>query len=84
MSVKHFSRYRAYLFRPGVTVGRWSICGSPAAAGSDSLLSVEEEERSESVRGAALHGACSPSMLCSGDPGVSGLLGHVSNHNQNF
>lgn len=72
------------LFRPGVTVVCRSVCGSAvaaAAAGSNGVLSVEEEEveeGSESVRGAALHSAFSTSMLCSGDPGVTGLLGHVS------
>lgn len=68
------------LFRSGVAAGCWSACGSPvaAAAGSDGVLPEEEEEESESVRGAAPHVACSAIMLCSGDPGLSGLLGHVS------
>lgn len=70
------------LFRPGATVGRWPLCGSSlsAAAGADGVLPVEEEEEegSESVRGAAFSSAFSPSGLCSGDTGVSELPGHVS------
>jgi len=62
-----------WLFRPGVTRGCWSVCGSPAAAGADGVLPVEEEEEeegSESVRGAALYSAVSTSMHCSGYPRV--------------
>lgn len=72
------------LFRPGVAVGCWSASGSPAAAaaGSHGVLPEEEEEGSESVRGAALSSARSTSMLCSDDPGVAGLLGHVSTTKQ--
>ncbi|XP_030256264.1 synaptotagmin-15-like [Sparus aurata] len=50
----------------GVTVGCWSVCGSPVAAASrsDAVLSVEEEEEeegSQSVRGAP-EGAPPPGM----------------------
>ena len=71
------------LFRPGVPAGCRPVCGPPVAAAAqpDVVLSVEEEEEEEeepeSVRGAALYGTPSPSMLCSGDPGVAGLLGRV-------
>lgn len=69
-----------WLFRPGVAVDRRPVCGSPdaAAAGSDSVLSVEEGERPDRIPGAALHSTLSTTMLCSGDPGLAGLLGHVS------
>lgn len=74
------------LLRPGVTLGCWSVCGSPvtAAAGCGDVLSVEEEERPESVPGAAPHGAFSTSMLCSGHPGLSVPLGHVSSNAPQF
>lgn len=44
-------------------------------------MEEEEEEEPESVRGAALYGPFSTGMLGSGDPRVSGLLGHVSTVN---
>lgn len=64
------------MFRPGFTVGCWCVVGPPdaAAARSDDVLPVEEEEGPESIRGAALHTASSTSVLRSGHPGVSGLL----------
>lgn len=68
------------LFRSDVTAGCRSVCGSAAAADDDSdgVLPMEEEERPESVPRAHLLSATSAGTLCSGDPGVSGLLGRVS------
>lgn len=67
------------LLRPGGGSGWRSLCGPPvaAAAGSHGLLPVEEEEGSESVRGVTPDRAFSPSMLRSGDTGVSELLDQV-------
>lgn len=68
------------LFRPGVTVGYQSVCGCPGAAGagSDCVLSAEEGKKPGRISGAGLHSAIGTFMLCSGDPGLAGLLGHVS------
>lgn len=61
-------------------VGCRSAGVSPAAAAArrDAVLPVEEEQASESVPGAGLGGAFSPSMLCSSHTCVSELLGQVS------
>lgn len=62
-------------------VGSQSAGVSPAAAAAarrDTVLPVEEEQASESVPGAGLGGALSPSVLCSSHTCVSELLGQVS------
>ncbi|KAM7370504.1 hypothetical protein PAMP_010045 [Pampus punctatissimus] len=79
-----FLVYVSFCFRPEVTAGCWCVCGPPgaAAAGSDGLLSMQEEG-SERVPGAAPYGAFSVDTFCSGHPGFSGLLDHVSTMKKN-